>query len=410
MSAPPINDTVADAIAGNLRRGQLLLILIIATAVGVLAMNIILPSLPSIARDFDTSRHAAQLVLTAFLFALATGQLVYGVASDRFGRRPTMIVGLTIFAIGTLICTVAWSFEALIAGRFIQGAGASTAMVIGRAILRDLFDRNEAASLLAYVTMAMVVAPMLAPAIGGALQETVGWRASMLLLLTAAGFVIVLIILRLPETNPNLGMSASLPQHLKSYRILLASPLFMSYAAIGAFTSATFFTFVGGVPYITIELMGRGPGEFGLWIILVAAAYMAGNFITARFAQRIGTRAMMRYGTAICVVGAAVLVLFALYGPFVPLALFAPMMIVTFSNGLVMASAITSGVSVRPDLAGAAAGLSGFLQFTAGGLVTVLVSLVHDGTAVPLALMILAAAILSLFAYFEATRYPDPVT
>ncbi len=176
-----------------------------------------------------------------------------------------------------------------------------------------------------------------------------------------------------------------------------------------ACTSATFFAFLGGAPYIVIEVMGRGPGEFGLWAMMIAFGYMAGNFVTGRYAQRIGTRRMMRYGVIICIVGAGALIAFAAYGPQIPILLFAPMMVITFSNGLVMASAVTSSVSVRPDLAGAAAGFGGFLQIGTGAIATIIVGFAHNGTSIPLGLVVLVFGLGAAFCYLMAIRYPDPV-
>ena len=155
--------------------------------------------------------------------------------------------------------------------------------------------------------------------------------------------------------------------------------------------------------------MGRGPGEFGLWAMMLAGGYMAGNFVTGRYAQRLGTRRMIKTGTALGVIGGIVLVGFAAFGPNVPLALFGPMMVVTFSNGLVMASAVSSAVSVRPDLAGAASGLSGAVQIATGAVGTIIVGAMHDGTAIPMAAIVALLAIGAYLAFLMASRFPDPV-
>jgi len=403
-----MTDTYAEHAAAGIKRGQLLAILIISTGIGILAMNMVLPSLPGMAREFDASYNAIQYVLTVFLFALAFAQLIYGSVSDRFGRRPVMIAGLAIFLLGGLICAIAWNLPMLLLGRLIQGAGGCAGLVLGRAILRDLYDRDRAASLLGYVTMSMVVAPMIGPALGGAFEETLGWRAGVLALVLVGAGVLALVSLKLPETHFNRGETSGFLPQIRSFAVLARNPLFLFYAAVMACTSATFFGFIGGAPYIVIEVMGRSPGEFGLWAMSIAFGYMVGNFVTGRYAQRVGTRRMMRYGVTICVVATIAMVALAAYGPSTPIALFGPMMLVTFSNGLVMASAVTSSVSVRPDLAGAAAGFGGFLQIGTGAVATIFVGLAHDGTAIPLAVIILVFSVGALAAYLAAVRYPDP--
>lgn len=404
-----MTDTVAETVADGIKRGQLLVILIVATGLGVMSMNMVLPSLPSMAREFDTSYNAAQYVLTVFLFALSFAQLIYGVVSDRFGRRPVIIAGLVIFLVGSLMSALAWNLEMLLVGRFIQGAGGCAALVLGRAILRDLFTRDQAASLLGYVTMSMVLAPMLGPALGGLFEETLGWRAGILLLVVVGVGVTALVALRLPETHYNRGESSGFGSLIRSFWILAHNRLFLCFAAVMSFTSATFFGFIGGAPYIVIELMGRSPGEFGLWAMMLAAGYMLGNFVTGRYAQRVGTRRMISFGVILGVVGATALIVMAVAGPNIPIALFGPMMLVTFSNGLVMASAVSSSVSVRPDLAGAAAGLGGFLQMGAATVATIVVGATHNGTAIPLAIVIGACASAAFLAFLAAMRFPDPI-
>ncbi|MEJ8572939.1 multidrug effflux MFS transporter [Microbaculum marinum] len=395
--------------AAGIRRGELLLVLIVATGIGILSMNMVLPSLPGMADEFGVGYNAVQYVLTVFLFALSFAQLVYGSLSDRFGRRPVMIAGFVVFIAGSLLCAVAWSLPVLLVGRFIQGAGGCAGMVLGRAILRDLYDRDRAASLLGYVTMSMVLAPMLGPAIGGGFEETLGWRAGIFSVAAVAAGVLVLVWLRLPETHYNRGVSTGFLNQFRSFTVLARSPVFLCYAGTMSCTTGTFFAFLGAAPFIVIEVMGRGPGEFGLWAMMIAFGYMIGNFVTGRYAERVGTRRMIFYGILVSLVGTAILLALARFGPAIPIVLFAPMMLVTFSNGLVMASAVTSSVSVRPDLAGAASGLGGFLQIGTGAIATIVVGLAHDGTAVPMALIILAFALGAAGCFALAVRYPDPV-
>lgn len=391
-----------------LRVGRLLAILVVATGLGPLAMNMVLPSMPGMVGEFDASYGYVQLVLTLYLVSLAAAQLAYGSLSDRFGRRPVMIAGLVIFLAGSLICAVASSLPALLVGRVVQGAGGCVGIVLGRAILRDLFTRDQAASLLGYVTMSMVLAPMLGPAVGGLFEETLGWRAGQAALAVFAAATLAATWAQMPETNIERGIAAGLLPLLRSFALLARIPSFLLYTGIITFTAATFFAFLGGAPYIVIELMGRSPGEFGLWAMSIAGGYMIGNFVTGRYAARVGTRRMIRVGVFVGVAGGLAMMAAIWFGLDHPFWLFAPMMVVTFSNGLVMASAVTSAVSIRPDLAGAAAGLSGFAQIGTGAVVTVLIGLVQGDSAMPMAAILTLAAIAAAVCYLLATRYPDP--
>lgn len=392
----------------DLKVGLLLVLLVITSGIGPLAMNMVLPSMPGMVGEFDATYGHVQLVLTLYLVALAGAQLAYGSLSDQFGRRPVMIAGLVIFLVGCLICAAASNLTMLLVGRLIQGAGGCVGIVLGRAMLRDLFGRDRAASLLGYVTMSMVLAPMLGPAIGGLFEETLGWRAGLLALAGFAAATLALVAAHLPETNADRGIASGFAPLVRSFGFLIRLPVFLAYTGIMSFTTGTFLAFLAGSPFIVIQLMGRSPGEFGLWAMMIAGGYMIGNFVTGRYAARVGTRWMIRAGIYLGVAGALGLVAAAWNGLGHPLWLFGPMMIVTFANGLVMASAVTSTVSVRPDLAGAASGLSGSVQIGIGAIVTVVVGLLQDESALPPALVVGAAALLAFVCYRVAIRYPDP--
>jgi DHA1 family bicyclomycin/chloramphenicol resistance-like MFS transporter len=392
----------------DLRVGRLLAILVVASGLGPLAMNIVLPSLPGMVGEFGAGYGYVQLVLTLYLVSLAAAQLAYGSLSDGYGRRPVMIAGLLIFLTGSLICALAWNLPVLLAGRIIQGAGGSVGIVLGRAILRDLFGRDQAASLLGYVTMSMVLAPLLGPAIGGLFEETLGWRAGQAALAVFAALTLAATWAQMPETNRERGIAAGLGPLLRAFGFLARIPVFLLYTGILAFTAATFYAFLGGAPYIVIELMGRSPGEFGLWAMSIAGGYMIGNFVTGRYAVRVGTRRMIRIGVLVGVAGGFAMMAAVALGLDHPFWLFATIMVISFSNGLVIASAVTSAVSIRTDLAGAGAGLSGFVQIGFGALVTVIVGIIQGDSAMPMATVITLAAIAAAVCYLLAARHPDP--
>jgi len=182
------------------RRSPLAL-LVLVTAIAPAALHMLVPSLPLLATVFDAPAANVQLVLTLFLAGIATGQLVYGPVSDRLGRRPVLIAGLLLFLVGTVLCGLAWSLPVLIVGRVLQAGGGCAGMVLGRAIVRDLFDRERSASAIATITMAMSLAPSISPAIGAYLAEWVGWRADFALLGAVGAAVLVLTVAKLEETH-----------------------------------------------------------------------------------------------------------------------------------------------------------------------------------------------------------------
>ena len=273
-----------------------LLILIAVTAMGPLAINIFLPSMPGMAGEMDTDYATVQLTLSLYLVGLSVAQLLYGPLSDRFGRRPLMLTGLGIFLGGTLMCALAPTIAILIAGRMLQAIGGCAGMVLGRAIVRDIYDRERSASMIAYITMAMVVAPMFAPIIGGVLDEWLGWRYSFVFVAVAGSVVLVGCALVLAETHSPERRQALVDAHIR-FTGLFRIPAFYGYTFQLSFSSAVFFGFLGGAPYMVVQLMGYPPSTFGFYFVIVSICYMSGNFTAARTSTRFGADRMILIGT-----------------------------------------------------------------------------------------------------------------
>lgn len=381
-----------------------IVLIVLTTGLAPFSMNVPLPSMPTIAAGLESTYGQVQFILTLYLVALALGQFVYGPLSDRFGRRPVLLVGLGVFILGSLACAAAPSVELLWAGRFVQGFGACAGLVLGRAMLSDLYGRDRAASLIGYVTMAMVVAPMIAPALGGILDELVGWRAGFLTVAAIGVLLLAVAAARLPETHSERLVSAGMFALLRGCRRLLATPAFVAFSAVIAFTSAIFFSFLAGAPYVVVELMGRSPAEYGLWFALTAVTYMLGNFLSGRHASQLGTEWLIRRGTIVGLLGIATLLAGLTLAPFQPAVIFLPMAIIAFGNGLVLPGAIASAVTVRPDLAGAASGLSGGLQMGVAAAATVLVAINLEATATPMAVAMAVSALVATVAHLATPR------
>lgn len=367
-------------------------ILVAVSAINPLALNIFVPSMPGMERDFGTSFAKVQLALSLYLAAVAVAQLVLGPLSDRFGRRPVMLWGLAVFVAGSILCRFAWSIEALIVGRMIQGAGGCAGLVLSRAVVRDLYDRERGASMLGYVTMGMTIAPSIAPAIGGLLDESHGWRASFDFVLIVGVLITVATAFGMHETNFERTVAASPIHMLKAFGALLRMPMFLSFAFSGAFTSCVFFTLVGGVQYVLQTLMGLSASEAGFWFFIMPVGYAIGNYLSGRYTQRFGIIRMMTIGNVVALV--ACLAVAGLFGAglFHPISVFGPMFFVGLANGLSQPSAISGAVSVRPDLAGAASGLVGTLQVGAGALATVAVGALLNDTPWPLVVLMIGFA------------------
>jgi DHA1 family bicyclomycin/chloramphenicol resistance-like MFS transporter len=374
-------------------------LLIGVAAVSPLGINMYLPSMPGMARAFGVDYTTIQLTLSLYLAAMAVGQLIVGSLSDRFGRRPVLLTGLLVFVLGSFVCLSAQNVGVLIAGRVVQAVGGCAGITLSRAIVRDLYGRNQVASMIGYVTMGMAVAPMMAPTIGGVLDTLYGWRASFAFLMAFGGLALLFAFRSLPETNRNRGEAVPMGELWLSYRGLVRSRLFWGYTLAAGFTSAVFFAFLAGAPYVMIELMGRSPAEYGFYFAMVPSGYILGNFATGRFAARIGPNRMILTGTLTVLVSVSAMAVAFAAGILHPVALFAPMFFIGVGNGLVLPSGIAGAVSVNPEVAGAAAGLSGSLQIGFGALVAPLIGALLSTTVWPLIAIMAASSLLAIASF-----------
>jgi DHA1 family bicyclomycin/chloramphenicol resistance-like MFS transporter len=390
-----MNHTTTTAAPPSAKPGFIAL-LIAVSAVSPLGINMYLPSMPGMARALGVTFTTIQLTLSLYLGAMALGQLIIGPLSDRFGRRPVLLLGLLIFVAGSVICLSAQSIGVLIFGRIVQAVGGCAGITLSRAIVRDLYGRNQVASMIAYVTMGMAVAPMIAPTIGGLLETLFGWRASFAFLIGFGGLALVFAYWRLRETHHNRAGGESVRTLLQGYGSLFRSRQFWGYTLVTSFVSAMFFAFLAGAPYVMIELLGRSPAEYGLYFALVPCGYILGNFTTGRMAATMGPNRMILAGTLLSLASIAAMAALIASGLLAPIALFGPMLFIGVANGLVLPSGIAGAVSVRPDLAGAASGLSGSFQIGFGALVAPVVGAALSATVWPLIAIMTICSLLAV--------------
>jgi len=371
----------------------LLLLLVALTALGPTAMQIFIPALPAVRDAFASSTAIVQLTFSLSTLAMAASTLIAGPLADRFGRRPVILGGLAFFLLGTLIALFATSIPLLVLGRTVQAAGGATGFVLTRTIVRDLFGREDTARIIAYLTMGMVVAPMLAPALGGLLTDLYGWR-SVFLVGGAAGLLVLMAVLRhLPETHRFERTAEGPRAMLAGMARLLRIRAFQGYAATGAFSMSLFFSFLGGAPFVTVEVLERPASEYGLFFMLVSLAFMLGNFLAARISVRIGLDRMIRAGSSVVLIVATSAIPIMALGGWNLVTLFAPMTVIGFAQGTALPNVQAGAISVDPRAAGAASGLAGFIQMAMAALAVQIVGTVQNGTPYPTLLAMLVCAI-----------------
>jgi DHA1 family bicyclomycin/chloramphenicol resistance-like MFS transporter len=364
-----------------------LLVLVAISTLQPIALNLLAPATPTLARAFGASYATIQLTLTLFLVAVALTQLVIGPLSDRFGRRPCVILGIAVFVLGSVLGALSQSTGTLLAARVLEGAGSGTAFALARAIIRDTASRDQAASQIASVTMVMVVAPMLSPYLGGHIETWFGWRMIFWFMTAIGSTVLLLTILKLPETAPRVGIRTSLLGIFRAFPALAVDRGFLVNVIALAMTSGAFFAFVAAAPYIVVEIMGHGSHVYGAYFILNALGYMIGNFAMSRRVVQVGTARMIRIGLIISTVAMTAGLALSFSPWWSPLTLFVPLAFNALGNGLTIPGSTAAALSAKPELAGSAAGLMGALQLGSSALVTVLISWLV--TLWPQALMVL---------------------
>jgi DHA1 family bicyclomycin/chloramphenicol resistance-like MFS transporter len=376
-------------------------ILVIVSMVQPTAMNMYVPAMAAMRADLSTSASAIQATLSAFLAATALGQLFVGPVSDLFGRRPVLLAGLVVFLAGTLVCALAPTVDVLIAGRMIQAVGSCAGLTLSRAIIRDVHGPGASASMIGYVTMAMAVAPMVTPALGGLIYEVSSWRmifAAMGLLGVAA---LVFAAVRLRETHvPSAGGNVfgrfrREVVELASIRLVWLFTLTLAALSMG------FFAFVAGGAFMASTVYGLSASTYGLYFVFAVGGYIIGSFVSGRYGGRVGIARMILAGNAISLAGVAVAAAIVLAGVGHPLGLFGPMVLVGLGNGFALPNAIAGVVSIRPDVAGTASGFAGAFQVGSGAAASVLVGLlidggVWDGTPWPILVPMLVSAVAAL--------------
>ncbi|MEZ5811091.1 MAG: multidrug effflux MFS transporter [Rhizobiaceae bacterium] len=342
--------------------------LVLCSATGALSMNIFLPSMPAMARYFNVDYGVMQLAVSLFLAATAVLQLIIGPLSDRYGRRPTMIACFLVFLASTLGAIASPNFQFLLAMRLLQAFSAA-GMVLSRAIVRDLVEPNRAASMIGYVTMGMALAPMVGPVLGGLLEQQYGWQSTFMLAFAFGLMAFIFVLFDLGETNRN--PTSNFAAQFRAYPQLLSSRRFWGYALTAGFTSGQFFAFLGGGPFVASEILHLSPAEYGLYFGIISAGYIIGNFFSGRFSERTGINTMMMIGTIVAGFGMVISLVLFWAGFYHPLSLFGPVIMTGIGNGFSLPNAAAGIVSVRPHLAGSAAGLGSSLQIGLGSALAV---------------------------------------
>ena len=378
---------------------RMIILLAAVSALGPVGMQILLPALPVIKQKFYVTNDVAQLTLSLSMLAIAIGTLVYGPLSDKFGRKRVMLVGIVITIFGSIVCFVADSIMLLISGRFIQAFGGAVGLVLARAIVRDVYGPEEAARVIATLVMVMVVLPMMSPALGGELMQRFGFESVFIVIAFASAIAFVFLFLWLPETLAKPVPFEGVKSMLMTFSELFASRVFCGYAFCVTFVSVVFFSFISAAPEIMVSVLKRPPTEYGYYFIMIPAGFMTGNYVARHYGRTISIDNMIAIGASIGVFGIVLALLLQTLGMSSPVALFLPIALAVFGNGITLPNAQAAAINEFPEYAGTASGLTGFLQMAVSSVAAQAVALIFNGTVYPLLGLMLVASIISLLIF-----------
>jgi DHA1 family bicyclomycin/chloramphenicol resistance-like MFS transporter len=359
-----------------------------------------LPSLPEIRRIFSAPGSKIQLTLSVFLVGFALGQIAYGPLSDKYGRRPVLLGALSIFLGATAACSLAYSADSLIAARFFQALGGSGAIVLARAIIRDLYEGARAGRELSLVAATMALAPIVAPVVGGILQTAFGWRASFILLALFAAGAILVVWRWLPETLRHPSSEPLSPASvLRTFGSFLPHPSFCAHLLIVTFSYMGLFAWISGVSFLLSDVYNLSALEIGVAFALTCFGYLAGALLAARIVTRVGLHKTLGFGCAALALGGLGMLGVVALVPTSALALLAPVTLYLAGLGLALPQGVAGALTPFRNNAGAASSLLGFVQQTCAAALGILVGQMLGESAWPVVIPIALMGCLSWVAW-----------
>ncbi len=366
------------------------------TVTGVVAIHVYTPVLPAVAADLRATDAQVQLSIMVFMLSFALSQLILGPLSDRFGRRPLVIAGLILYVGANVLCALAPTIEWLIAARAVQALGASTGGVLGRAIVRDVWDRGEMASLMGKLQIAQVLGAASAPIIGSFIAAWFDWTAGFWFLSLFAGVQLVLAFRLLPETNRYRGTRTGFFSMMKDFGTLLRSPGYLGNCLSTGFLNAMYFTFFSAAPFLLIDRLGLSPDRFGFIMMVAIGGSLTGAWISSRYAARPRARLMMPLGVLVALSGAMIILYVGLFGETTVSSVVAPLALLGLGNGLLSPLAAAGAVSVQPRIAGTASAGFGFVLLMLGAAGALAATQMSHDTPVDMALGMVGFCLLAL--------------
>lgn len=373
------------------------LILFIAL-LGFVSMDIYFPSLPAISQYFAITHGESQLTITLYLCGFGFSQLIYGPCADYVGRRPVLLIGFFIYLFGSLLLVSANTITLLLTARLIQGIGAGAGASLCRVILRDKFVGDKMAQVASYVTIGIAFATAIAPALGGLIQDHIGFRGNFAVMLIFGLITTLLVALFLPETHPSTRQPVSHPINcIAIYKKLLAHHIFIRYTLCSGLSLAALLTYAIINPFLLQNDLGLSASYYGLITLCIASGELLGTAINGRYVLRAGREKMFIIGIIILLFCGITLIVETFSGFFDLWSITLPSFFITLAIGITIPNATASAFSSIHESIGTAGAVYGFLQIATTMFITYLIAMMHTQTQNTLGIIILIIAILSLF-------------
>jgi DHA1 family bicyclomycin/chloramphenicol resistance-like MFS transporter len=343
----------------------------LTVAFGPMTIDLYLPALPSIAADLAADAGHVQRTLSVYIIGFAFSQIVYGPLSDRFGRRPVLFAGVSIYIAASIACALAADADQLVVFRFFQAVGASCGPVLGRAVVRDYFTREEAARIMSWVISVMALAPILAPVFGGYIVKWADWRVCFWVL-AAFGIIVVLAVLTsLGESNRHKDPTATdFGAMVNNFATMLRHRIYVGFLVTNACMFAGLFSWLTGSSFVLIDKMGMTPDQYGNAFGIASLGFLAGAQTAARLVRRLGIERICIVGASCAAAGGFAILALLWSGAHTPLAVMAPTIVYFFGMGITVPNIQAGAISPFPRNAGAASSLLGLFQYSASGAVT----------------------------------------
>jgi DHA1 family bicyclomycin/chloramphenicol resistance-like MFS transporter len=363
-----------------------------------LAVHLFLPVIPAVKAALSLTEARAQLTFSIALFGMAFATLFYGALSDRYGRRPVLLSGLTLFMFGGVVSAMAITPDTLVLGRLVQAIGAGCAMTLVRSIARDAYRSEQLVTAIAYLTMFSTLGPMVSPFIGGILIDGFGWRSVFAFALLAGGAITMTAYWLIHETHPQAKRLAESGGFVQSYVALFRRPRFNAFVLQTGLNSGAFMVMASASASLMTEQLHRPAAEFGLYFLLFPIGFFLGNVVSSRVGNRVSTETMVLIGSILTIISIAAQAALLWYGLMTPLVLFLPGLFVSLAQGIGLPYTQVGAMREIPRFAGTAAGVGVFTQNFCGAVFSQIYGVFADGTTQPMIVITMLCGVLCMIA------------